>query len=77
MFLPQFEDYLRRLLDVAKGVPHAGLAIDRALCTMLEQIDCDFLKPVTLKKVLSLLKNQAISILGPSYPESSLSKKII
>jgi hypothetical protein len=55
-FIPNFADYLRRLLEVAKGVPHAVLAIDRALCALLDQIDCDFLKPVTLKKVLGLLK---------------------
>lgn len=62
---------------MAIGVPHAGLAIDRALCAMLEQIDCDFLKPVTLKKVLYLLKTEASGVLGTSYPESALAKKIL
>jgi hypothetical protein len=33
-------------------MPRVGIALDKALCAMLEQIDCDFLKPVTLKKVL-------------------------
>lgn len=77
LFLPNFCTYLRKVLDVAKVVPHAKLAIDHALCSMLGQIDCDFLKPVTLKRVLEMIKEETQVLLGSEYGKSQLNSKIL
>lgn len=76
LFLPHFTNYLRKVLDIARDIPRVGAAAGHALCAMLDQIDCDFLKPVTLKKALQVVREEASALLGPSFPESALAHKI-
>lgn len=54
--MPNFESYLTKLVAFADNIPHSLIALDSAVCSLLDQLDSDFLKPVTLKKAMGLIQ---------------------
>lgn len=74
LFLPHFEAYLGKLIAFAMEIPHSLVALDSAVCSLLDQLDSDFLKPVTLKKAMGLIQREMAKAAGSEY-ESCLSAK--
>lgn len=64
LLLPHFRIYLRQLLETAHQVPHSQLAIEHTLSALLVQLDSDFLKPVTLRQLVHIVREETQAVTG-------------
>lgn len=48
-------------------MPKSIVAVDQIICSLLNQLDCDYLKPVTLKKVIDIVKEELELRLGKYF----------
>jgi hypothetical protein len=74
--LEHYQGYLTDLLPLASSVTQPLPAADALACILLSQLDREYLKPLTLRKVLALTADTMQVCMGAAYEHSLLHLRI-
>lgn len=64
-----YQGYIEKIGRLAGSVSCPVLALDNMLRSMISQLDKEYLKPVSLKKIMDLAKDELIKLSGEDHYE--------